>query len=273
MKSDIPWMVEQLGLFPSAILAVTVATVFIYWLLNNSSLSGWFKGSEDIVPPYISISALLFGLFAATLAADIWPKHEEANKMLIKETSAVRSLMASAEHLDQADREKLLHSVNAYVTAVLEKEWPAMQVSDADRREDAVNEIKVLSETTIRIAINGNLPKIVENRLQNSIDEIRTARLSRLSLAHDSVTFIKWRAVFWFGLLLLFTVGIVHLRRPRAMKITLTVTAVGILLTIGILVNNRSPYAGKGAIDPEMLSESIKLYDKKLLQHPTTERN
>lgn len=193
--------------------------------------------------------------------------------MLIKETSAVRSLMASAEHLDQADREKLLDSVNGYVTAVLEKEWPAMRSSDADRREDALKDLKELSETTIRIAIEGKLPKILESRLQNSIDEIRTARLSRLSLAHDSVTFIKWRAVFLFGLLLLFSVGIVHLRRPRAMRIALIVTAVGILLTIGILANNRSPYAGKGAIDPEMLAESIKLYDKKLLKLPNPERN
>ncbi len=260
MNADMPLIVAQIGLFPSAIFVVLVATVLIFWLLNQSPAAEWFKGAEDIVPPYLSVVALLFGLFAATLAADIWPKQDEAKKMLINETSAIRSLFATSEHLKSADKDKLSLSVKRYVEAVLEKEWPAMVAGDHENREGALPELQALSRTAIQIARFEKLPRILENRLQQSIDEIRIARLSRLSLAHDSISFIKWRAVILFGVLLLFTVGLVHLRRPRAMKIALFVTTLGVLLTIGILANNRSPYSGKDAIEPDMLADSLVVY-------------
>lgn len=262
MNSDMPWIVERIGILPAAIVAIAIASVLIYWLLNKSSLSEWFKGSEDVVPPYISVSALMFGFFAATLAADIWPKQDEANKILINETSAIRSLLATSEHLKARDRVILVNSINGYVDAVLQKEWPAMVVGDDVNREGALPELKELSNTAIQLAIREKLPSVLENRLQQSIDQIRVARLSRLSLAHDSISFIKWRAVILFGFLLLFTVALVHMRRPRAMKITLFVTALGILLSIAILSNNRSPYAGGDAIKPEMLINSIRFYQE-----------
>lgn len=260
MNSDMPWVVERLGLFPVAIFVVVAAAVFFYWLLNKSPVSKWFKGAEDIVPPFISVSALLFGFFAATLASDIWPKQDEANKVLINETSAIRSLLATSEHLETAEAERLKQSIQLYVAAVLENEWPAMIKGDYENKEGALQELKALSKTTIQIAIEERLPKVLVSRLQQSVDEIRIARLSRLSLAHVNISYIKWRAVILFGFLLLFTVGVVHMRKPRAMKIALFATAFGILLSIGILANNRSPYAGPGAIKPTMLIESIKAY-------------
>ena len=262
MNSDMTWIVERIGLVPAAIIAVAIATVLIYWLLNKSPLSEWFKGSEEVVPPYISVSALMFGFFAATLAADIWPKQDEANKILINETSAIRSLLATSEHLKASDKVILVKSINGYVDAVLEKEWPAMVAGDHANREGALPELKELSYTAIQLTIREKLPGVLESRLQQSIDEIRIARLSRLSLAHDSISYIKWRAVLLFGFLLLFTVALVHMRRPRAMKITLLVTALGILLSIAILANNRSPYAGREAITPEMLINSVKFYQE-----------
>ena len=261
INSNMPWLIDRLGLFPIATLAVVITAVFTYWLLNKSAVSGWFKGSEEIVPPYLSISALLFGLFAATLASDIWPKQDEANRVLVNEASAIRSLLATSGHLQSADRNRLTQSVNGYVTAVLDREWPSMVAGDYANKEGALNELKALSETVIEIGSRERLPRILESRLQNSVDDIRTARVSRLSLAYDNISFIKWRSVLLFGLLLIFTVGIVHLRRPRAMKISLSLTAFGILLTIGILVNNRSPYAGPDAIMPSMLVDSTKAYE------------
>lgn len=259
MDSLSSFTVEAFQFFAIVLTLNVVAACSVYWLLNKSLASSWFKASGEIAASYLSISALLFGLFVTNLASDIWSRHNEANLVLVNETGAVRNLLAASKNLPPADGEKLTTVVNAYVKAVLEKEWPAMKNGDHKHREGALAEFDVLSQTTTQIAIQGNQPKVLETRLIQATDNIQTSRLLRLSLAHDEISFVKWRSVITFSLFLLLSVGLVHLRNPRAMKITFTVTVICILASEIILFNNKSPYQGRDPISPTMLSESLSL--------------
>jgi hypothetical protein len=245
--------------FTAVILIVNIsAAFFIYWLLNHSRLSSWLNASKDIAPSFLSISALLFGLFVTNLASDVWTRHSDANLILINETSAIRSLLSTAKNLGSSEELKLNTAVKNYVNAVLTKEWPAMADGDDENRGTAETEFEALSQTTIQIYLQAKDRRGIESHLMPPIDNIRTARLKRLSLAHDDISFVKWRSVGTFSLLLLLSVGIVHLRSQRAMIITFAIAIICILASELILFNNKSPYQGRDPIKPGMLAESIK---------------
>ena len=76
-----------------------VAIVFIYWLLNKSVFSHWFRASEDIVPSFMGVPAFLFGLTVSTFTASVMDNHVAAKTSLINETAAVRTLIRASKSL------------------------------------------------------------------------------------------------------------------------------------------------------------------------------
>jgi hypothetical protein len=80
------------------------------------------------------------------------------------------------------------------------------------------------------------------------------------------VQYGKWRALMLFGFLTIFSVGLCHVRKPRAMKIALGVTVAGVLITTSVLANHRSPYVGTDPVKPELLKESLHLLELKNYQ-------
>jgi|GEM_PF-3066857 len=257
MYSISPFAFDELKFVATVLTLNIIAVCSIYWLLNKSRVASWFKESGEITASFLSISALLFGLFVTNLASDIWTRHKEANQALINEAGAIRNFLSMAKNLASADGEKLNAAVINYVNAVLQKEWPAMRNGDHQNRESALFEFNVLNEVATQIAFNEDHSRALGNRLLQASDNIQAARLLRLSLAHDEISFVKWRAVVTFSLLLLLSVGLVHIRNPRAMKITFAVTVICILASEIILFNNKSPYQGRNPITPNMLIESL----------------
>lgn len=265
MNFGIQEIVPVLGYIPSAI-ALTVSFAFLtYWVLIRSPLASWFS-QEEVVPPFFSYAAIIFALFAAMIASDIWGRYKDASTAAVLEASAVRSLLITAAYIDPADANAIRESVTSYVSVVINEEWPAMKAMDAKHKEAASEALIQLTSVVLGAMVNKPQARPFETRLQQAIDTIRSARLTRLSYAFDPVQYGKWRGLMLFGFLTLFSVGLCHVRKPRAMKITLGVTVVGIVITAAVLANHRSPYVGTDPVKPELLKESLHLLELKNYQ-------
>ena len=63
----------------SALLPILVCVV-LYWLEARGPLSAAIRKSHGLVGPYFTSVSILFGLFAALLANDVWQKANEATR-------------------------------------------------------------------------------------------------------------------------------------------------------------------------------------------------
>lgn len=242
-----------------ATLAILLSeSALFYWVLNKSPASRWFAASEDIVPPFLALPAILFALFVSALAADIWQKHYEAKDSLLKETAAVRSLLILSTELDSKGGD-LENQTFKYVNAVTDREWSAMLSGDRTHKYSALPELAALDSIVFRIAKEPKLPSYIASRLNSTMEAIRLARLQRIALAHDPISVTKWASAIVLGSLTLMTIAVVHIRRPRAMMISLVLTILCILATIDVLSKNRSPYIGSAAVSNEMLIDALKI--------------
>lgn len=253
-------IVEKIGYVPAAVIVVISFALFIYWLLNFSRWADWFC-KEDLVAPFFSYAAVLFALFSAMVATDIWGRYKDATTAVVNEAAAVRSLLTSASYLDKEEGQQLRAAVHHYVDVLVNQEWPVMHQSDVTRKDVAHRAQEQLSAVALGTTVNHSLPKFIESRLLQAIDSLRTSRLQRLSLAFDHVTYAKWRALILFGFLTIFSVGVVHVRKRKAMATALCIAVTGILLTIVVLANNRSPFAGIDPVKPVLIQDSLQLYE------------
>lgn len=258
MDWSMPTLAQEFGFLPFATIVIIAGACATYWLFIKSPWAAWLS-KEDPVAPFFTAITVLFALFAAMLASDIWGRHKDANTAQVAEASAIRSITETAGLMPKDDGQQLLRLIDRYVDAVTQREWPAMATNNANQREAALPEMKQLESTTLRFLVTTNQPKAIETRLINAIDALRTARLQRLTLAFDGISYAKWRALLAFGLLSLLAVGSVHMRKPRAMGIALTIAVAGVLMTLAVLTNNQSPYSGTNPVKPHMLQDAVRL--------------
>ncbi|OYY06362.1 DUF4239 domain-containing protein [Polynucleobacter sp. 39-46-10] len=234
-----------------------LAVSLIYWILNKSPISEWLKASEGIIVSFITIPAFLFGLAVSTLAAGIWDGHVSANLSLINESGAIRTLALTSTNLAPQDKLRLTEAINNYVTAVVDKEWPAMKAKTPMVHKIASPEFEALNKITNAIAMEPNQHSLITNRLESSMNILQHERLVRSSLAYEGTTFARWPSIFVLSFLLLFTVGLLQLKSPRAMKISLTMGALCIGSAMFFVFLNLTPYSGLNPVTSNLLKSTL----------------
>ena len=238
------------------ILIGALAVFFVHWLLNRSPISSWFKSSEDLVASFMGVPAFLFGLTISTFTNGIWENHVIAKASLIKEATAISSLIRTSRALPQADQQVIVSDINNYISSILSKEWPEMRMGNAQAISSS-RELDVLSSTVSRITSHSRMGNLNQDRLQTLVDTLYYERTVRLSLSSDINLFSRWPSLYFLSIMLLLTIGMLQLRKPQAMKISLTMGALCIGASMVFLFMNVSPYRGLVAVEPTMLKSLL----------------
>ena len=252
----------ELLLFIVATTVITASASYaIYWSLNDSPIARWLHDSDAVVPSFISITSFIFGLAISTLAGYSFDHHRSAITNLISETSAIETIISTATVLPKKDQAEIHNGLKNYITAVIEKEWPAMENRDASKREISTPEFLSLNKIINGIAYQPNQHSGVESQLLSAIGAIRHDRQTRQSIAYDNDSLKKWPAIPVFSILLLLSVGIIHLGSVKAMKVSLSIASLCIVTAMIFLFISVSPYRGWNPIEPNRLEHSLQLLD------------
>ncbi len=247
------------------VVAVTVATAgvayAIYWALNDSPIARWLHDSDAVVPSFLSITSFIFGLAISTLAGYSFDNHQSAISNLIIESNAIETMISTAAVLPKKDQAEIHSGIKNYLTAVIEKEWPAMENRDISKREISTPEFQALNKIISTIAYQPNQRSSIESELLAAIGTIRYDRQVRQSLAYDNDSLKKWPSIPVFSFLLLLSVGIVHLGSIKAMKVSLLITSLCIVTAITFLFIAVSPYRGWNPVEPLKLQHSLQMID------------
>lgn len=235
------------------------AAYAIYWTLNDSPVSRWLHDADAVAPSFVSITAFIFGLTVSTLAGYSFNRHESAVSNLIIESSALDTLTNVSLVLPSRDKDQISSGIENYINAVIEKEWPAMRSKDFKKREIALPEFMALSKIINKLAYESNLRSSIEGQLESSLTIIRESRKTRHSLAFDNTNIRKWISIPISSLLLLLSVGIIHLGSLKAMKVSLSIASLCIVTAMTLLYISVTPYGAWNPVEPLQLQESLRI--------------
>lgn len=255
------FIIQDFGFIAISIASCFFAVICIFWILNSSPISNWFKESEGITVSFITVPAFLFGLSISSFSAALLSNHQSASASIVNEANAVTILTRISNNLPTSDKDKLANALNNYVNSIITQEWPAMRNAANSDRDNASLELVELSNTANAIAMQKNQSQSLVNRIYTALDTLHHERLLRLSLAHEFPSIVRWPSMFVLSFLLLFTVGLLQLRSHRAMKISLALGALCIGSSMIFLLANLSPYRGLNAVKPDALKASLKLIE------------
>jgi hypothetical protein len=195
------------------------------------------------VGPFYSAIAVVFALFLAFHAADIWTHKRDAERAFIQAGSAIKRFSELGGRLQQPVLGDLLRR---YVVAVKEEEWARHRNQQASpRAETAFHKLQTLVGM---MALE--VPGPTASQAYALLNEIARTRAERLWIGRNHTEFTSWFSVLLLGLMTHLAIAAVHLDRPRAGGVALGLFAVTSTVAYWSLGIVDDPYRHLDALDP-----------------------
>ena len=198
------------------------------------------------VGPFFGAISVVFALFLAFHASDIWANKNHAERAYIESGSAIKRLDELASPA-QFNLPEVRSALRHYVRYVFRDEWRKNRNHSAsDRADAAFHDLQKYVTWASR-----DLPTPIAVQLNALSNDIARTRSDRLWIGANHTEGTSWLAVLLLGLLTHFAVAAVHFDKPKAGAIALLI--LGVTTTLA--------YWSLGIVDdPYRLAEQLNPY-------------
>ena len=222
--------------------------------LCHSRWSVWARSLHGVVPPFINIIGVLFGLTLAFLANDTWSAHDRASNAVFREADALRSLVTLSSALPEPLRGQVRGALAGYGQASA-GEWDllARRQSSAQVPERADQLLRLLSSRAVADATSEN----VQSLMLRKVSDIRDQRDQRIGLSQTHVNPLKWLGMAFLGLVTLLSLAAVHVDNPRAALVSMVLFALAAAPTAAIVLIQGNPFEQPAAVSPAPIAAAV----------------
>ncbi len=232
----------QFAIFTVHGLVVFGISLGLLKLVNSRSkhIAQWMP-----VGPFFAAISMIFALFLAFHAADIWSHKRSAERAFIQAGSAIKRFVELTSPA-QMNVPEAAAAVRRYVLAVKEEEWTQHRNQKASSKAEAA--LRDLQALTVRMA--RDTPGPAASQAFALVDDIATTRSDRLWIGQNHTEFNSWLAVLLIGLMTHLAVASVHLDRPRAGALALALLTATTTIAYWSLGVVDDPYRHLDKLDP-----------------------
>ena len=231
----------QLAVFiANGLIAFGAGVAFIRWFQRYPKPEQWTP-----VSTFQSSITVVFALFLAFHAAGIWANKSHAERSHIESGTAIRRLddLLGPQQLNLTGPREALHR---YVRHVLKDEW--RKTSNHAASPEAAT---AFLDLHVRIlAALKDLPPAVAAQLEALLNDAARARSERLWVGANHTESVSWLAVLFLGLLANLGVASVHIDKPRAGMLALSLFGTATTLAYWSLGIVDDPFRFLQNLDP-----------------------
>ncbi len=245
---------EHYGYAALAVLGTLAAVWLVALIGRHPRWRAWLAPYEGVVPPFINVNAMLFGLTLAFIANDTWSSRDRAMDAVFREADALRSLIVLAEGLPDPQGPALVAAIGDYgranaaeFTALRARAMhpPAAQAADA----------------LLRLAADPTLAGVagdaVHGTILGKVVQLRDDRDLRVSLSRTHLNPLKWLGMAALGFLTILSIAAVHLTHLRAGMLAIVLFALAAAPSAAIVLVQGNPFQEPAAISPDPILEAV----------------
>jgi hypothetical protein len=253
-------MIEQWLTLPASEIVLAVAVCYgltasiLCWLSFSGKSRGFIEFFLGVTPSFFGSVIPILGILIGFLSNDVWENNRKAADIVREEAAELISMygLVAVSDLPYVD---ISRAIRAYVTAVVDQEWPAMT------RGEAAAEAEIAQDHLIRVASSGCSTDGYKAKCDRALAEIsmklRETRSNRLKLSTDNTETIKWTSVMMIALIAQISVASVHLERRGPQIAALSIFTSAIIVLFSLIALHELPFAPPLVVKPTPLSDLL----------------
>jgi hypothetical protein len=229
-------------------------TAVIYLVVNVLAVGERARSFKAVSPGLLPPLGIIFGLFVAFTAAQVWTDNEKAKAQIDREASALRSAVILATNFSNESEIQLRELIRRYIADAVTQEWPMMAHRGATLRSTP----GVLAEAlkvTLALTPSSEGQKIAQREIATSLETALDARRQRIIISQSQVNVLKWACMIMQALCALVAIAMVHSDNRLASSVALGIFATGVATSILLILAHDRPFIGEIAIKPDPLLE------------------
>jgi hypothetical protein len=183
---------------------------------------------------------IIFGLFVAFTAAQVWIDNERAN-------AAVDVVLAAAFPGEPESRFRAL--IRRHIDQAATQEWPTMARGTATLRFTP----PLLAEALLlTLALTPNIEgqKTAQREIATALETAFDARRQRIIISQSHVNLVKWLCLFVQAVAALFAIAMIHSDNRIASAIAVGLFATGVAASVLLIASHDRPFTGEISVGP-----------------------
>ena len=227
-------------------------TAGIYAVITGLAVGERGRSFKAISPGMLPPLGILFALFVAFTASQVWTDNEKARAEIDREASALRSATILATSFPREFQVQLSELIRRYIADVAAQEWPMMAQGTANLRAIP----GVLAEAlraTLALNPSSEGQKTAQRDIATALQTALDARRQRIIISESRVNLLKWACLFIQAVCALVAIGMVQSDNRLASIIALGIFATGVAVSVLLILAHDRPFTGQVSIKPDPL--------------------
>jgi hypothetical protein len=250
MPPDFIYELPPVAMFLSVLGVTGLIALGLHLAFMLRSLRRLSDRLADLSPVVMTLCGTLFVLSVTFLANSIWQMEDRARETINAEARGLRVIETYMEAMTGPSRDSFARIIASYGEAVA-KEWPGMRSGAGPG--DAEQSLKDIYDAVIQGFSEGDMNRLLQQRMVTALDQLSIARQQRLSMAQDVVSAGQWFLVTMLGLLLLVMMALGHGRHPLPRAVALSAISLAISIALFVIVSHDRPFVGYRALTPQAI--------------------
>ena len=226
----------------------------IYVAVVSLAARGYARSFKAVSPGMLPPLGIVFGLFVAFTAAQIWNDNERAEAAVNREAGALRTAIVLSSEFAAEPGDRLRRLIRQHIRETVDEEWPMMVHQSATLRftphflPDAL-------QLTLGRTPDSDGQRVAQREITAAIGNALDARLQRIIISRSQVNPVKWACLILQAICALVAIAMVHSDDRLAAALMMTIFAAGIGASVLLIAAHGRPFVGDIAVGPGPLLE------------------
>ena len=218
--------------------------------------SGHAKSFKAVSPGMLSPLGVMFGLFVAFTAAQVWSDNDRASAAVIHEASALRTALVLAASLPGEPEAKLHDLIKTYAHETATVEWPMMAHRTASFNVTPRPIQEALQLVLSPTAVNSG-QQAAQHEITTALEAALDARRQRIIVSRAEVNAVKWSCLYLQIICALLAIALVHCDDRLSSLLAMGLFATGVSASVLLIAAHDRPFVGQIAVTPKPLLQIV----------------
>jgi hypothetical protein len=233
--------------------ASTLAVVLLLRIIDRIWKLDARRVHNDIAGFMISVIAVVYAVLLGFVTVTVWENYEKAETAVDTEVNLLADIYRDSANLPRDSAVAIRRNLIAYITSVIEREWPAQRRGRCHGRRSQLDTIAshLHSPATADVTATAFIGETISR-----LNQLYDARRARLAACSRSVPTLIWSAAIIGSLCIVgfsLCFGVANLRVHMIMSAVLTGSVATVLWVIFEL---STPFQGAAAISHDVYREA-----------------